>query len=242
MTFRRWSFFILLFNASLFAAPVHADSDTLSRDRRTVTVQGVGKAQAVPDIATLRIEVSQEGASLDAISSDVRKGMSAILERLHKEGVADKDVQTESYQVIPRYEQDKRGNPHRSGFRVSNRVAAKIRDLKKVGKILASVTEAGATSVTGPEFDVDNHAQVEREALAKAMEDAKANAAILATTAGATLDEVVTINQSNTNPWPGPRPLMAMRAMAVQPSESSEPVEAGEQTIQATLTASFALK
>jgi uncharacterized protein len=241
MTLRKISFFITLLSAGVCAAVVHADPEASSRDRRTVTVQGVGKVQAVPDIATLRMEVSQEGASLDAISSEVRKNMSAILERLHKEGVADKDVQTESYQVYPRYEQDKRGNSQRSGFRVSNRVAAKIRDLKKVGRILTAVTGAGATSVTGPEFDVDNHAQVEREALAKAMEDAKANAAVLAAAAGVSLGDVVAISQSNVTPWPGPRPLFA-RAMAVNQGVTAEPIAEGEQTIQATVTASFALK
>ena len=197
--------------------------------------------QAVPDIATLRIEMSQENASLDTASAQVRKGMTDIMERLRREGILEKDIQTESYSVTPRYEQDKLGNPHRAGFRVSNRIAAKIRDLRKVGRILGSVSEANAASVTGPDFDLDNPASLQRAALAKAMEDARVRAAVLASAAGAALGGIWTINESNVSAWSGPRPLMAMRAMAV-PSEAAEPIAAGEQTIQATITATFLLK
>ena len=66
-------------------------------------------------------------------------------------------MQTEFFQVRPKYEQDKRANPHRAGFVVSNRIAVKVRDLKKAGKVLSAVLNAGATTVDGPNFELDNH-------------------------------------------------------------------------------------
>lgn len=223
-------------------APVLAQLENQSREtHRQVTVQGQGKVQGIPDIATLHVEVSQEGVSLDALTTGVRKAMGSVQDRLRKESIADKDLQTELYQVTPRYEQDKRGNAHRNGYRVANRISVKVRDLKKVGRLLAVATEAGATDVIGPEFDVDNPAVLEREALAKAMDDAKAKAAVLAQTAGATLGEIVTIQQQNAV-WPTPRPYMAMKTMALADAPASEPIAVGEQTVQATITASFSLK
>src|SRR5262249_17841287 len=132
------------------------------KDKRSVTVQGQGKIEAVPDIAHLGVEVTQEGDALDEVSTDVRHRMNEILKTVKAQGIPDKDIQTEIYQVRPRYEQDKRGNPHRTGFFVTNRIRVKVRDLNKVGKILSVVQSAGATTVQGPDFDFDNPQQLER--------------------------------------------------------------------------------
>jgi uncharacterized protein YggE len=167
--------------------------------------------------------------------------MGAVLESVRREGVADKDVQTDLFQIQPVYEQDKRGNPHPSGFRVSNRVAIKVRDLKKVGRLLSVVTAAGANSVTGPNFEFDNPSQLEREALAKAMEDAKAKASTLAQAAGAALGEALTISQTGNAGWPPPRPVMAMRAKAFAESADT-PIAAGEQGFTAEVSVTFALR
>lgn len=236
--FARKTLIVLSIGASV---PLFARAATSVDSPRSVTVQGTGKVQGVPDIAMLQVEVSQEGASLDSVSATVRKGMSAITALLKKESIADKDLQTQSYQVSPLYEQDKRGNAHRSGYRVTNVLSVKIRDLAKVGRVLTLVTQAGATQVSGPEFGIDNPDALEREALAKAIENAKSRAAILARGAGAILGDVWTIQQQGTS-WPGPRPMMAMKAMALSADAAAEPVSAGEQTVQVTITATFFLK
>jgi uncharacterized protein len=209
--------------------------------RRAVTVQGQGKVQAAPDIATLTVEVSQEGAALDSVSAEVRKGMTKVLDALHNAGVSDKDLQTLAFQVQPRYEQDKRGNPHRTGYRVANSVLAKVRDLKKVGKVLSSVIESGATEVNGPNFDFDNPQVLERQALAKAMQDARGKAEVLAETSGSRVGEILSIQQNAGMGWPVPQPKM-MRAMAMQADSAEPPIAVGENTFTATVSATFALR
>ncbi len=212
------------------------------KKERTLTVQGQGKVSAVPDIATLSVEVSHEGADLDPILAQVRKEMSRVLEVAKAQGISDKDIQTESFQVHPKYEQDKHGNPHRAGFAAANRVSVKVRDLKKAGKVLSAVLNAGATTVNGPDFELDNPQAAEREALAAATKDAKAKAQAVADAAGVQLGEITSINPQNVN-WPGPRPPTFMRAMAMpMAAPSEEPLSAGEQTLAASVTITYAIR
>src|ERR1035437_4200640 len=69
------------------------------KDSRTLTVQGEGKVQAVPDIATLSVEVSQEGEDLDPVTAEMRRQMSKVLESVKAQAIEDKDIQTQLYNV-----------------------------------------------------------------------------------------------------------------------------------------------
>jgi len=225
----------LLLVSFVMTPSLHAQDNSDKKDRRTVTVQGQGKL----DIATLIAGVTQDGPSLDNVSAQVRTLISKVLDGVKAQGIADKDIQTELYQVEPKYEQDKRGNSHPTGFVVTNRVAVKVHDLKKIGKTLSAIVSAGATTVEGPNFEFDNPQVLERKTLALAMEDAKAKAAVLAESGGASLGEVMTIDQSGGINWPMRRPIMARAAMM---PAAAEPIETGEQAFNSNITVTFALK
>jgi uncharacterized protein YggE len=220
-----------------------ADDTSHEKRERILTVEGEGKVQTVPDIATLSVEVSQEGEDLDPVMARVRRDMGKILDIVKAQGIAEKDIQTEVFNIRPKLEYDKRANPRRVGFMVTNRISVKIRDLKKVGKVLSSVTAGGATSVNGPDFDVDNPQTYQRKALALAFEDARSKATALTEAAGIHLGEIVSLTPGTVNFPIRPRPFMARQmAMAGAAAEVQEPIAAGEQTITATVTVVYALQ
>jgi uncharacterized protein len=211
-------------------------------DARTLTIQGQGKASAVPDVAVLSIEVSADGVELDPPMIDVRRKINKILDVAKAQAIAEKDIRTDLFQVRPKYEQDKRGNPNKVGYIVTNRISVKVRDLKKTGKILSSVIAAGATTVNGPSFEIDNPAVVEKEALAAATGDAKAKAQTVAEAAGVQLGGILSINPQAVN-WPGPpRPLYRAMAAAPMMDSAQEPIASGEQTLSAYVTITFAIR
>jgi uncharacterized protein YggE len=181
-----------------------AERHDVDNDRRIVTVQGEGKVQAVPDIATLSVEVSQEGEDLDPVTAEVRRQMARVLESVRTQAIEEKDIQTQVYNVRPKWEYDKSSNPHRAGYTVTNRITIKVRDLKKVGKVLAAVIQNGATAVNGPDFEVDNRQAFERKALAAAYDDAHGKAAALADAAGVKLGDILAMNPGQIG-WPNPR-------------------------------------
>jgi uncharacterized protein len=237
----RSGFAVAVIASILVGSPSWAVEDKHHPEERTLTVQGQGKVFAVPDIATLSIQVSQEGKDLDPILTQVRKQMNKVLDVLKEQGIADKDVQTEFFQVHPKYEQDRRGNAQRAGFVVANSLSVKVRDLKKTGKVFSAVLNAGATHVDGPNFELDNPQVAERGALAAAARDAQAKARAVAEAAGVQLGAILTINPQNIN-WPVPRRPFLMRAMAMPAAaETEEPLSAGEQTLMGNVTITYAI-
>jgi uncharacterized protein YggE len=213
-----------------------------SLKNRILTVEGDGKVQSVPDIATISVEVTQDGDDLDPVMTQVRHDMNKIMDVIKAQGVAEKDIQTELFNVRPKMENDKRFNPRRVGYVVTNRIAVKIRDLKKVGKVLSAVTAGGATSVNGPDFDVDNPQDDQKKVLSLAYEDAHAKAVALTEAAGVHLGPILSMTPGAVNVPVRPRPFM-MRAMAMPAAvEAQEPIAAGEQTLTATVTVVYALQ
>ncbi|MFA6004124.1 MAG: SIMPL domain-containing protein [Elusimicrobiota bacterium] len=236
-------YLMALIALALAGAPLGAAEPDVQKRERSLTVQGQGKVLAVPDIATLSVEVSRDSADLDPALAQVRKEMTRVQEVIRAQGIEEKDIRTDQFQVHPKYDQDKRGNPHRAGYIVTNRVAVKVRDLKKTGKVLAVVLAAGATSVNGPDFEIDRPEALERLALAAAVIDAKAKAQAVAEAAGVELREIISINPQNIG-WPGPRaPRAMMMAMAGADSMAAqEPIAAGEQAITGNVTVVYAIR
>ena len=225
----------------LGAAVLQAAEEPSILQRRHVTVQGQGKLQAVPDIARITVEVSQDGAALDPATAQVRRQMTAVLQALKKNNIAEKDIQTQAYQVEPKLAWNN-GNSKRVGFHVVDRISVKVRDLNGLGKVLSDVTAAGATSVEGPNFDFDNPKELERKVLALATEDAAAKARVLAEAAHASLGPALAIEQlGGFAPSIPPRPMFAMKSMATH-GAAPEPIQTGEQDFVTTITATFALQ
>ncbi len=230
---------------SLFAGLQRAraeESDTLKYGKRTVTVEGNGKLQAVPDIARLSVGVMLDGKESEPVAILVRQRTRQLIDVVNAQGIPGKDLQTQQYSVQPKWAYEN-GKSRKVGYTVSNQLVVTVRDVSQAGKILAALVEAGATNINGPDFDIDNPQLLERKILGLAMDDAKAKAAVLAQAADAKLGPVLTISQSAVN-WPGPIPhppvhVMA-RAFAVQVPE--EPVATGEQTVNATISVTFELR
>src|SRR5262249_50756242 len=153
MSHRRWGVRGVVLCGVLFAGLCWAAEP--AKIERRVTVQGHGKISAPPDQALIRVEVSEEGTRVDAVTQKVREKIDAVLKTGRVQGIPDKDVQTQAYQVSPKIEW-RNGRSDRVGFIASNRVEIKIRDLKKTGPLLAAVLDAGANGVNGPDFGFQN--------------------------------------------------------------------------------------
>lgn len=124
------------------------------------------------------------------------------------------------------------------GYRVTNTVAVRVRDLARLGGLTDWLTGAGANQMNGIRFFVDKNENLMDEARRRAIADARRKAELLATEAGARLKRELTIAQGGARP--GPRKVF--RAMALQDSTASVPVAAGEQTIGANVSVTYDLE
>jgi uncharacterized protein YggE len=210
---------------------------TTSSGGPTVTVNGHGAVMVEPDAASVTLGVTITEDTLSGAQQTATDTMTAVLEALRAQGIADDDIQTASYyvQVIQTY--DENGMP--SGinqFQVSNQVNVTIRDIDAVGTTLDAVVQAGANTIWGVNFIVTDSSAAAAEARAMAVSDARERAEQLAEAAGMTLGSVVSISETF-----GPNPLPAGRGGAGAAMDSAVPIEGGTTAVSVDVQVTFEL-
>tara|TARA_B100000745_G_scaffold254816_1_gene177407 strand:+ start:9126 stop:9929 length:804 start_codon:yes stop_codon:yes gene_type:complete len=167
----------------------------------TISVEGVGEAVAVPDIATISFTVSFEEDTVASAQSQTTELISSVLAHLDDQDIADKDIKTNSYNVYPQYDylqttclpgvSCRGGEQVLSGYEVSQSVSVKIRDLDQVGVVLGGLGEMNVQNIHGPNFEIDDLDKIQAEAREEAIKEAKDKARTLAKDLGVSLVRVV---------------------------------------------------
>jgi uncharacterized protein YggE len=203
---------------------------------RQVTVVGHGELQARPDTAIIQIGVESEAKTAkEALALNTQEA-TAVQKKLTDLGIDVKDIQTSGFNIYPTYNTDGR---QITGYHVSNMVTVKIRNLDKAGTLLDQVVQAGANSISGISFTVDNPRTLQDQAREAAMKDAKARADLLARAGGAVVGDVIVITENVGSAVPLPV-MMNERAVAAQ--DASVPVQPGQLTIGLDVQVTYLLK
>jgi hypothetical protein len=129
--------------------------------------------------------------------------MDKVMTALKGAGVAEKDIQTQYFNIQPVYQYD--NNKQQSiiiGYQVTNTVTAKVRNVAQTGSVVDAAVAAGgnASRVNNVSFTVDDPTFYYAQARVKAIADAAAKAQILAQTANVTLGKPTYLNESTSTP------------------------------------------
>lgn len=212
----------------------------LSGQQEGIFVSGQGKVAAVPDIATLRLGIEAQEATVAEAQSQAQGAMDKVMTALTANGVANKDIQTRYFNItrVTRWD-DKTQQEVVIGYRVTNTVTAKIRDIAKAGSIIDAVAVAGGnlTRIDGINFSIEDPSGYYSKAREKAMADAKAKAEQLADLAGVTLGKATYISESSYIPA-YPPVAYDIKAEAA----AGTPISAGEMDITASVQVTYAIR
>lgn len=206
-------------------------------DEGSIVVSGTGQVAVEPDIADLRLGVAVSRPTVEAARSEAARLMAAILTAVDAAGVARRDVQTAVLSVQPRYDYRDGRPPTLTGYELTNSLIVSVRDLARLGDVIDGTLGAGATSMDGLTFRIEDPAPAEREARLAAMAQARARAEVLAEAAGLRIVGVGDIVEGAAVPPPGPR-MKAARMMLAEAAPST-PVEGGSLEIAVTVTVAF---
>ena len=160
-----------------------------------VTVVGQGTAYGQPDQATVVVGVESFAATVAEATTQNQTTLDNVMAALAAAGIAAEDIQTTNYSLFAEQTYGENGPTGIAGYRVSNQVNVKIRDIALVGDVLAAVTEAGANAIYGVNFSVADPAALEAEARALAMQDAANRAASLAELGNVALGDITVISE-----------------------------------------------
>jgi uncharacterized protein YggE len=168
--------------------------------------------------------------------------MTALLAKLKEMGIADKDIQTSNYSIYteqfppPMPAEGQVVGQAAPVYHVSNQVNLTVRDTDKLGDVLDGAVSAGANSVYGVSFEIEDTSTLEASAREKAIADAKARATSLAQLSGVSVGEVLTISEV----VGGPGPLVFERAMAQD--VGGTPIQPGEFQVSVSVQVTYAIQ
>jgi uncharacterized protein YggE len=220
----------------LLGAAAHAQQGS---SPRTVTVNGQGEVRAEPDRATVTLGVESRKPKLEDARAEVAKTVDAVLKLTRELKIDQKLVRSTRINVQPEYNWN--GQPNERtliGYYVARQVEVELHDLEKLGQLLERSTDLGVNQMGDPRLDSSKRQDLVREALAKAVVDARQNAEVIAKAAGATLGRARTIS-ANSEFTPPPMPMV--RALAMEAKQAGAPYQSGEMTFNATVNVQYDL-
>lgn len=207
--------------------PEAARSEVATPD--TVTTLGHGVITVAPDEATITAGVHTQAASAaEALTQNARL-MNAVVAALKTAG--GDGLQTQQVSLYPQL------NPQSqvSAYVADNSVSAKTK-IAAAGALIDAAVGAGANTVSGPSLDVSDRDARYRDALGKALADARLKAEALAKAGGFGVGPVSSVTEGQSAGVPQP-----MLAGALAKSDAT-PVEAGTQDVTADVTVTFRIR
>jgi hypothetical protein len=205
-----------------------------------ITVTGEGEVTAAPDMADVGIGVVTDEATAAAALQANSQALAAVIDGLKKDGIESRDLQTSGLSLDPRYEPMRNGQaPKLAGYRASNTVSVRVRDLSKLGTLLDKSVGTGANELRGLSFGLSNHAALQDDARRRALQDAMRKAQLYAETGGVKLGALRAVTEEAFG-FPVPKfaqPRMAMAADAAPPV----PIEGGELSVKARVQVTYAI-
>ena len=204
--------------------PEAARGDVASPD--TVTTTGHGVVTVVPDEASVSAGVHTQAASAASALAQNAQLMSSVVAALKAAGGS--DLQTQQVSLYPQTNDQNQV----TAYVADNSVSAKTK-IARAGALIDAAVAAGANTVNGPTLDVSDRDARYRDALGKAVVDARAKAAALARAGGFGVGQVSSVTEQAASGAPVP----VYEAAAAK--SNATPIEPGTQDVTADVTVTF---
>lgn len=210
----------------------------------SISVSGYGEASGQPDVAHITVGVDVTDPDVGKAVTENNARVEAVRQAVLDAGIAAEDIQTVGFSVWPEDKYDPQsGMP--SGertYHVSNQLSIKVRDLSKAGSVIDVALDAGANTVHGLSFAVEDSDGLEAEARVNAIADARAKAAQIAEALGVTLGDAIMV----TDGYAPSGPILMYPEMAAADGVgmgggSAVPVSPGQLTVSQSISIVFAI-
>lgn len=207
---------------------------------RTVSVTGQGEVTAEPDLAHVVLGVEARRPALAEARTEVAAAVERLLALTKALGIDPRLVNATRMQVQPEYRWNEKDRQRvLLGYFVSRQVQVELRNLEQLGTLLERAVDAGANQMSDPVLDSTRRKDLERDAMTRAVQDARQNAETLARAAGVKLGPVRVLSAAPVGPvMPRYRMAMAMAEASMPPEETFQP---GDMKFSASVSAEYDL-
>jgi uncharacterized protein len=219
---------------TLLSAPALAE--TPSDFPAAVSVTGEASISVPPDLALVDAGVASDAKTAREAQDTNNAAMAKVLAALKAANIEPKDIQTSRLSLQPQYAPNRSGPSPIVGYRASNRVTVRIRDVSKVAGVIDTLVSAGANDIGNVNFEVSQASKLLDDAREKAVADARRKAEIYARAAGVTLGAPLSISEEG-----APQPVFRSKVAAPM-AAAPTPIAQGEETLSVSVSVTWAIK
>lgn len=218
---------------------------TTENNRRTVSVTGTGSVEVEADNATIILSVITRGKDVGSTARENAEKMTKVQEAVLELGILKEDVSTEHY-TINQESNYSNGKVVYGDYVATNRIRIFVKDLSMAGNVIDAALKAGANQLSSFQYGINSKDVYVKQARTLAVQNAQDTANLLATTSGAFLGRILSINEHQNNF--GFYKVSAKAANAVEEAEDSAasftatPISGGKTTITFSVDAVYELK
>jgi len=209
----------------------------------TISVDGTGKASAVPDIAVVSfgVQTGRQTTAEQAMKLLSTK-MTDVIAAVKKQGVEEKDITTDTLSLQQEYDW-KDGQQIARGYQATESLHVKVRNMDKIGDLLSAVTAEGVNQIGGVDFTMDDPEALQAAARAKAITKAEAKAKLLADQLGKSLKRLKGFSEGGGYvPMADYRKANVMMESVGAGAVPSVPVATGEQEVNVSVSLVYELQ
>ncbi|NMD71016.1 SIMPL domain-containing protein [Bacillus sp. DNRA2] len=196
-----------------------------------MTVRGHGEVMVKPDQAKLTIGIVTENQNVEAAQQENAATANRVISALKQLGIDDRSIKTNHYSIQPLYDYVGGKSVFRT-YQVDHQLEVTVKDIARVGLVYQAAIKNGANRGGNIQFSVTNTDVYYRQALSKALQNARKKAEEIARTIGAVLNELPIKITEEQELSVRPIPFNTFKLSAAQAQETP-PIQQGEYTIEA---------
>jgi hypothetical protein len=245
------------------AQPAPAPAVTpLGPNSAVLSLTAEGRSTRTPDLAMFTAGVVTQGRTAAEALTENSRQMAAVVAALRRAGVAERDIQTASISLNPRYTNPEReamiraretrdpyvpppepSAPRIVGYDARNYVQVRVRRVGEMGRVIDALAAAGANEINGPHFTVDEPRAALDEARTAAVAEARQRAELYARAAGMRVSRILSVTEAGGYYPVQPIMVTGMRTfdVASAPPPPPAPVSPGELMLGVNVSVQFEL-
>jgi uncharacterized protein YggE len=174
-----------------------ARASAQSQPPSQVVATGYGEITLNPDQAAVAVALDTHSPTASAAATENASRVAAIRAALLRLGVPADSITTSGYTVGRDIEYDN-GRSRVVGYVATNGMRIRLHRIDQVGAVIDAALAAGATRIDGVQFSSSAAGRARREALARAVAEARLDGETMARAGGGSLGEVLEITTTAT--------------------------------------------
>lgn len=243
--------FLAAFMVSAMPAAAQVPQINLQAQAPVVGIAVNEIVESAPDLAIFDVGVTTTAGTASAALSENARKMENVIGRVRAAGVPDRDIQTTGINLHPQHNEPVRGPngaytpPRIIGYNASNNVRIRYRRLSEVGRLIDALVAAGANSINGPMFSIEDPDARVREARDKALASAERRANEYARKMGARSVRLLSVTEGAQGRYSGGNEIIVTGSRiggGMAPPPPPSPVEPGQIATSFTMFVQYALE